>query len=64
VELECYKTLQEQEQRAAPQRIEAVRELLDRQRQREGQLQERYRALQLQRDDLVEALNSTALPQQ
>lgn len=53
VELECFGALHAQEQRAAPQRIEAAAAALAAARQREADLQERYKLLRRQRDELA-----------
>ncbi len=46
--------LHEREQQAAPERIERVLETLRAQHQREAELQERYKGLLRERDDLLE----------
>ena len=43
IELKCFQALHEQEQRAAPDRLEGLSELVARQQGREKELQERYR---------------------
>lgn len=48
--------LHEREQRAAPERLEALGELLGSAQQRERELQERYKALTRRREELTAAL--------
>ncbi|GLC50856.1 hypothetical protein PLESTB_000439400 [Pleodorina starrii] len=55
-ELVCFKALHERELRAAPERLEALAELLAAAQHRETELQERFRALKLRREDLDLAL--------
>lgn len=55
-ELVCFKALHEREQRAAPERLEALGELLGSAQQRERELQERYKALTRRREELTAAL--------
>ncbi|GBF97104.1 hypothetical protein Rsub_10115 [Raphidocelis subcapitata] len=64
VELACFRALQQREERAAPERAEAMRGLVAAQRAREGELQARYRALTAARDDALEALRAAARQQQ
>ncbi len=45
IELACYQALKERELRAAPERIEKALDLVQAQRQREADLQEKYKAL-------------------
>lgn len=45
--------MHEQEQRAGPERIERVQALVASQQEREAALQERYKALRVERDDLL-----------
>ncbi|GAB4822419.1 hypothetical protein N2152v2_009465 [Parachlorella kessleri] len=52
VELECFKALHEQEQRAGPERIEGLQELVRAQLEKESVLQERYKQLAGERADL------------
>ncbi len=56
VELACFRALAEAERRSAPERMEALMAAVDRQREREGELQQRYKLLSRERDDLREAL--------
>lgn len=63
IELACFQALQQQEQLSAPDRIERMRLLLQGQRDREEELQQRFKQLGQQRDDLREALDA-ALQQQ
>lgn len=51
-ELRCFGALHEAEQRSAPDRIEALQALVGAQSQREHALQERYKALIHEREDL------------
>lgn len=55
IELECFRRLHEQESRGAPERIEALAELVAAQQRRERNLQERFKLLCQQRDDLLRA---------
>lgn len=64
VELACFKALQEREQRAAPERAEALKALLAAQRERELEVQQRFKALKSERDDLLEELRAGARGQQ
>lgn len=50
IELKCFQTLHEQEQRAGPDRMEALQALVVVQAKREAALQERYREATLARD--------------
>jgi pre-mRNA-splicing factor CDC5/CEF1 len=50
IELKCFQALHEQEQRAAPDRIEALQALVAAQAKKEGELQERYREAVLAKD--------------
>lgn len=52
VEYTCFQALQQQELLAAPDRIERMRLLLQGQRERETELQQRYKQLCQQRDDM------------
>ncbi|GAX75409.1 hypothetical protein CEUSTIGMA_g2853.t1 [Chlamydomonas eustigma] len=52
IELTCFKTLKERELRAAPDRIEAMLDLVQEQRQREVDLQEKYKILSRERYQL------------
>ena len=53
IELKCFEALQEREQRVAPERIEKILELVGEQRKREVDLQERFKALTRERNDLI-----------
>jgi pre-mRNA-splicing factor CDC5/CEF1 len=53
IELTCFRALKQRELRAAPDRIEKALELLGEQKQREGDLQERYKALTRERADIA-----------
>jgi hypothetical protein len=64
VELSCFQALQQQEQLSAPDRIERMRDLLQAQREREAALQQRFKALSEQRDDMREALAAAQAAQQ
>jgi pre-mRNA-splicing factor CDC5/CEF1 len=64
IELACFRSLQGRELRAAPERAAATREMVAAQRGREAELQARFRALQQERDDLLEALRAAARRQQ
>ncbi|GFR40753.1 hypothetical protein Agub_g1364 [Astrephomene gubernaculifera] len=55
-ELVCFKALHERELRAAPERLEALVELLTAAQRTEAQLQERYKSLTRRRAELQEAL--------
>ncbi|PNW85668.1 hypothetical protein CHLRE_03g197350v5 [Chlamydomonas reinhardtii] len=55
-ELVCFKALHERELRAAPERLEALGELVDATKRREVDLQERFKALTRRRDELAAAL--------
>lgn len=57
IEYTCFQALQEQEQLAAPDRIERMKLLVQGEREREAELQQRYRQLCQQRDDLREELH-------
>jgi pre-mRNA-splicing factor CDC5/CEF1 len=57
-ELRCFQALHEQEQRAAPDRLEALGALVAAQAAREAALQARYGAARLARDDAVRALRA------
>jgi hypothetical protein len=59
-ELACFKALHEQEQRAAPERMEALQELVARQVARERGLQARFKELRDEKDDLRRALAAVA----
>lgn len=48
--------LKERELRVAPERIEKLQELVQQQRQREADLQERFKALNREREDVAAAL--------
>jgi pre-mRNA-splicing factor CDC5/CEF1 len=50
IELKCFQALHEQEQRAAPDRMEALQALVAAQAKKEADLQERYREAMLARD--------------
>ena len=52
VELECFRALHAAEQRAAPERLEALQGLVAAQAARERALQERYGEARRERDDL------------
>lgn len=56
MELECFQSLKERELRAAPDRIEKAQELVLQQRQREIDLQARYKALSLEREEVLAAM--------
>ncbi|KAF8067237.1 CDC5 [Scenedesmus sp. PABB004] len=56
IELTCFQALHEQEQRAVPDRIERLSLLLAAQHEREDALQQRYRSLCQQCDDLRDTL--------
>ena len=56
VEYTCFQALQQQEVLAAPDRIERMKLLVAGQRQREAELQQRYKQLCQQRDDMREQL--------
>lgn len=56
IEQTCFQALQQQELLAAPDRIERMRLLLQGQQVREAELQQRYRQLCQQREDLREEL--------
>ncbi|EFJ42818.1 hypothetical protein VOLCADRAFT_107065 [Volvox carteri f. nagariensis] len=58
-ELACFKALHERELHAAPERLEALGELLSAAQRREVELQERYKALTRRMEDLTEALART-----
>ena len=49
----CFRALQQRELLAAGERLEGMRALLEQQRQREAALQERYKQLVGERDDLA-----------
>ncbi|KAG2498099.1 hypothetical protein HYH03_003857 [Edaphochlamys debaryana] len=55
-ELVCFKALHERELRAAPERLEALAESLASAQRREGELQERYKALCKRKEELTAAL--------
>ncbi|GLI69273.1 hypothetical protein VaNZ11_013849 [Volvox africanus] len=55
-ELVCFKALHDRELRAAPERLEALGELLSSAQRREAELQERFKALTCRKEDLAEAL--------
>lgn len=55
MELRCFEALQEQEQRMAPLRLAAMKELVEVQRVRERDLQGRFKQLRATLDDLVAA---------
>ena len=55
IELACFQALHEAEQRAAPDRIEGLQELVGAQARRERDLQEKYKLLGRERDDLLRA---------
>ncbi|KAL4447677.1 hypothetical protein ABPG75_004896 [Micractinium tetrahymenae] len=57
-ELECFRALHENEQRSAPDRIEALQALVAAQAAREKELQERYKELSHERDDLRRTLQA------
>lgn len=57
-ELECFRALHENEQRSAPDRIEALQALVAAQSQKEQDLQERFKALAEEREDLRRALQA------
>ncbi|KAI8463793.1 MAG: hypothetical protein J3K34DRAFT_135029 [Monoraphidium minutum] len=59
-ELACFSALQARELRAAPDRAAAGRALVAAQREREAELQARYRELGARRDELLEALRGGA----
>lgn len=63
IELACFRALQARELRAAPDRAAAARALVASQREREAELQARFRALTQRRDDLLEALRADARQQ-
>lgn len=56
IELACFQALQQQERLAAPDRVERLKLLLQGQQDREDALQQQYRQLCQQRDDLREKL--------
>lgn len=56
IEYNCFQALQQQELLAAPDRIERMRLLVKGQRQREAELQQRYKQLCQQREDMREEL--------
>lgn len=56
IELTCFQALQQHEQLVMPDRIERMKQLVSEQREREVELQQRYRDLGQQRDDLKERL--------
>jgi hypothetical protein len=56
IEQTCFQALQQQELLAAPDRIERMRLLVQGQQEREAELQQRYRQLCQQREDLREEL--------
>lgn len=56
IEYTCFQALQQQELLAAPDRIERMRLLLQGQHERETELQQRYKQLCQQREDLREEL--------
>ncbi|WIA33069.1 hypothetical protein OEZ86_006225 [Tetradesmus obliquus] len=58
IELTAFQALQQQEQLVAPDRIERLKLLLQGQRDREVALQQQFRQLGQQRDDLREALQA------
>jgi TolA-binding protein len=58
IELTAFQALQQQEQLTAPDRIERLKLLLQGQRDREVTLQQQFRQLGQQRDDLQEQLQS------
>jgi hypothetical protein len=58
IELTAFQALQQQEQLTAPDRIERLKLLLQGQRDREVALQQQFRQLGQQRDDLQEQLQS------
>ena len=60
VELACFKALREGEQRAGPERLERVRELLGSQQEREKELQLLFKSLTRERNDLREAVVAAA----
>ncbi|KAG1672528.1 hypothetical protein FOA52_002837 [Chlamydomonas sp. UWO 241] len=55
VELQCFRALAEREARAAPKRLEGVRRLVQAQKVREGELQERFKLLTREQRDLAGA---------
>lgn len=63
-ELACFQALQEHEQLVMPDRIERMKLLVAEQREREEQLQQRYRSLGQQRDDLREQVAELQKQQQ
>mmetsp|Transcript_7720 Transcript_7720/g.25602 ORF Transcript_7720/g.25602 Transcript_7720/m.25602 type:complete len:783 (-) Transcript_7720:84-2432(-) len=60
LQLESYRMLQEQEERAAPARIEALADALKAEQHREVALQERYAKLQAEFDGLQKSNNNAA----
>ncbi|KXZ44260.1 hypothetical protein GPECTOR_70g491 [Gonium pectorale] len=55
-ELMCFKALHERELRAAPERLEALGELLSAAQRRESELQDRYKTLLRRKEELTRAL--------
>lgn len=64
IEYNCFQALQQQEVLAAPDRIERMKLLVEGQQQREAELQQRYRQLCQQRDDMREQLAAAVQQQQ
>lgn len=64
IEQTCFQALQQQELLAAPDRIERMRLLVQGQQEREAELQQRYRQLCQQREDLREELVQLQTQQQ
>jgi pre-mRNA-splicing factor CDC5/CEF1 len=64
VEYTCFQALQQQELLAAPDRIERMRLLVQGQREREAELQQRYKQMCQQREDLREELQQLQQAQQ
>ena len=61
IELQCFQALHEQEQRAAPDRMEALQVLVATQAQREVALQQRFREAALKRDVALERIKKASV---
>mmetsp|Transcript_23430 Transcript_23430/g.51433 ORF Transcript_23430/g.51433 Transcript_23430/m.51433 type:complete len:829 (+) Transcript_23430:239-2725(+) len=60
MELACFQALKERELRTAPERLEKAQELVQKQQERERDLQDRYKALTRERDEVLRALRAAA----